>query len=424
MRTSHHLAADQLAQRADVLLQGGQPADAMRLAQEAVRLAPDHAVAGLTLASAALSLSRPQAAKEALERLALLAPQRAAEPAYRELWARVLLELGREEEARGILAALAAEYPDDPRAHRRMASWFLAQGQPGDAVPHLRRALALEPSDEALRGTLAQALAEADPEAALRTLEATPATTPSAPPSATQTWTQARLAGRARPQDALHLYRALAQRRETQSDPRFASEYGQLALAQGDIPLATHWLGRALDAQPRDSPSLRSLIAAHPRAGRFAHAGRLWWRAARIDPSDVQAWAGLMICAMLCNRPRLVAVAGAQLARRARPAERRRALAQRWVEATAGQTLSTTHSGVGTPHATTSPLATLLKRGAEALESHAAAHPGRADAHHHLAMLHAELGDVPLAILSNAASLLINPRYADARRLQLRLAVA
>lgn len=154
-------------------------------------------------------------------------------------------------------------------------------------------------------------------------------------------------------------------------------------------------------------------------AGRTVEAGGAWWRAVRRDPLDARAWVGLMLCAHVAGRARLVRRIDRRLDGRASRQQRRQTAAELWPHVAASVALRDAEVA---QHRPASPLMALLRQSARALERLAQRHPDRADARFHLAICHEALGQTHTAAASLQRALDINPRYAAAQTMAERIA--
>lgn len=127
------------------------------------------------------------------------------ETEVRLLLGQALLALGRYEEARVEMVALARKEPAHADVQRMLGEAYLRAGRPGEASECLRRALELNPSDETARKLLSEATVGNAPASA--TIEhwfgdeATPTVVTQAPPSAEETTRADRTAAKEEPAD-------------------------------------------------------------------------------------------------------------------------------------------------------------------------------------------------------------------------------
>lgn len=213
--------------------------------------------------------------------------------------------------------------------------------------------------------------------------------------------------------DAEALYAELCERRP--GDATLWIEAGRVAESLGYGTLAAHRFKRAATVtDKRRGEALHLLAVTHLRNGEIGQAARAWHRLLN-DSTNTSAWAGLLVCAVIEDRPRLGRRSLRELRLHASRRERRRMVAQLWLDAAPTMALRE-----AVPVA--SPLQTLLAKAAHSLAAAAERYPLRADVHHHHAVCAARLGQVDDAIAANDRALRINHVYTDATRLKLRLA--
>ncbi|MEM6392297.1 MAG: hypothetical protein AAF797_05950 [Planctomycetota bacterium] len=189
----------------------------------------------------------------------------------------------------------------------------------------------------------------------------------------------------------------------------------RLALSEGDLERAESWAAKRSGLA---GLRWRGVIALQ-RAD-VVGAGGWFGRAVRRDPMDVVGWAGLWTCASLAKRERLAGRAMEALRTVASAGERASALAAVWVHAAAYHVVRSYVDAQASAH-DASPLAELLKASAGALQDEADRRPRRADTQHHLSVCTAALGERDRASVANAMALRVNPGYAEARALAVRL---
>ncbi len=171
--------------------------------------------------------------------------------------------------------------------------------------------------------------------------------------------------------------------------------------------------------------ALAGLALSHMHAGRFVEAGRCWWRAVRCCPDNPRAWAGLLVCALACDRTALAARAGHILDLHRSKSERRAAIADLWPHAAGGIVIrKNAPDRARSAIQADSPLHDLLVTAIQKLKSHAQSKPERADTHYHLATCCEALEDVDAANRSVRTALQINPTSAAASDLARRLQTA
>lgn len=365
-----------------------------------------------------LQLSRPLRTLSSLDALDLYHPHRADAPHTRFLRAQALCLAGEDAIAARVLADLIRDCPDDVRPHRLLAQTHVRLGQPEQAAACLRRVLELEPSDDASRWMLARLVWDEHPEQAIRVLL-------NASSAAEDRAVRMKLAQLYRQSDRLReadeaLATMLADEPE---DAALWAVAGQVADAMGADTVARRRLERATTLCGGMWGWINEALAqAHMHAGRLKDACVAWRKAASRERDSLEAWAGLSVCALACDRP--------DLARRARDrmeglgdrGARSRAMFRQWSQLSAGRCIAAMREGrMRYEPPTASPLQRLLAHTARTLETHRSQHPRRADTHYHLAMCMDGLGDGEAARTSVRQALAINPRYEAARLLAERL---
>jgi predicted Zn-dependent protease len=141
-------AAPALILRGAVYLDTGRPDQAIAPLRAALGAGGEHG--GRARHYLGLALARTGQEAEAKRVLAEAKQQQAVEvwtkygrpdsPAYKVSLAESLLELGKAEEAVRLLGEAIAQSPSCPAAHRLLAQHYQAQGQPGRAAEHKRKA--------------------------------------------------------------------------------------------------------------------------------------------------------------------------------------------------------------------------------------------------------------------------------------------
>ncbi len=214
---------------------------------------------------------------------------------------------------------------------------------------------------------------------------------------------------------------------------------GQLSDAMGQHELAFKRLHRATEIgnSAQREQAFAALAMNDMHAGRFAIAGRYWWRIIRSkNNSDgpVQAWAGLVSCAIAHGNLRLSKKLIRNWKTHSSTSERRQAITQMHLHVAMGTIIRQATTSIHddqtvAPHPTNANIALLptdltdlMNQSITILRQHAEQHPNRADTHYHLAMCEKVLG------LSEAAqhhvdhAIHINPVYRSAVKLQQDLA--
>ncbi|MCE9589870.1 MAG: tetratricopeptide repeat protein [Planctomycetes bacterium] len=412
MKTNPRQAALVPLAQAKTAFEAGMPREALDRLRVALAADPSSREGRLLLARVHLSMDDPRAAMRSLDALDLYDPTRRDEPERRFLRLEALARAGMDDIVVPALRSAAEDFPDDPRPHRLLAQVQQRLGKVADAVVTLRRVLKLEPSDRALRVTLANLEEANDPNAAIDALK------PAAQDQGSRRWL-ARLYYRVnRLREATDLYDALTG--PEMEDPSLWREAGRVYADQGDILAATARLTRAIDSsRGTDTESMTELARLCMQGGDFTTAGRWWWRLTRRDAKADAAWAGLAVCALAMGRWTLALRALRPLSIQTSRSERQILLAKAWINASSGvairraaqrtePTLTVHHQG----H-----LDRLLAASAGVFERHLAQFPERADSHYHLAVCRKTLGDDAAAELQLCDALVINPRYEAAKRL-------
>jgi len=336
---------------------------------------------------------------------------------------------------------LAQRFPDDVRPQRLLLGLYLQLQRPVEAQRVVREVLRLQPTDISAHRLLEDlcttqnsqdaaelALARLTPETPgrleglrLADLHASKPQAPSlsVPPDVTA-YRAARLltqAGRWR--EAMEHYARLLVGHDT--DAVLLEEAGLLADQMGEDAQARQWLTRAVALRRGNQfQAMMKLALTELHAGSFAVAGRWFWKLTR-QPDAARAWAGLFLCALLTRRLRLVQRAGNILARQMSKQERREHLTSLWREAAGGLELVRSRRGYDSARPQPSALEPLLQRAQETLALQAQRFPRRADAHYHLGVCQAALGQRTGANQSVENALEINPNYSAARRFWFKL---
>jgi len=411
-RLEHHLDLALAAFDAGLISEAKSQVDAC------VRLDPGHIAARLAQARINLAADKPVEALAAIESVSMYDPQAGRSPQVLMLRAESLVRGRMDASAHAQLVELIALFPDDVRAYRLLAQLNMREERYDDVAENLRHIVRLSPTDESARRMLAQLIRDDRPEEGITLLEN------GADDSAV---TRLRLA---------ELYRATSRHREANDlyaqlteayshDPSVWHAAGDLADADGANDAAIKRLERASALLGRRNASAqRSLALTFMHAGRFQAAGRCWWRVTRRVADDVRAWAGLVVCAVICNRARLAQRASRPLDVQTSKSERRLLLADLWLHAAGGRVIAQHTTGrelASDDHV--GALNRLLHRAAGVLEQHNVEHPRRADAHFHLAAAREAMSQMDEARKSVLAALAINPSYRAAAELSERLNV-
>ena len=384
--------------------------------RHAIHLDPQQPEARLAEARIKLLQHRPQESLGALDAHDQYDPQGRWAPGISLLRATALAIAGKADLAKSLSERLCAQFPDDARLHRLRAAVALAEQQHDVAVNHLRQVVRLEPSDRAAARTLGDLLAATHPQDAVDLLlqDHSDARDPAVRLKA------ARLLQRAdRLRDAKDLYAGLL--RERADDGGLWIEAGLLSDQLGEASTAERRLRRAV-ALGGGLRASRALARVLMHNGQFGPAGRIWWRIARQEPLDAEAWAGLRVCALASGKTRLAQRVDALRPSANKSSGHRQVLARLWQHAASGAAIRVAAGAPETKQPPVrSPLEALVHQARQALAEHVCAHPRRADAHYHLAICENALGDTTEASRQVDHALLINSHYAAASELSSRL---
>ncbi len=393
---------DAILDEARQALQQQQPQAALSLVRTILQRDPGDVRARLIEARAQLALHRPQATLAALDAVDLHHEQAQGRPDVAMLRLQALAAAGEYALALRLADDLIRRFPDDPRPHRAAADMALQLNQPDRAAQALRTVVRLCPTDSAARRTLASLVEMADPDEAIALLM-------HADDSPDQTHVARLMVRAGRWRDGQELYRQLL--RMHASDPALRDDAGRLADAMGDDALATRLL---------ENPEARA--RAHMHAGRLAAAGRAWWRAIRHGHGGVRAWTGLLLCAIETGHDRAASQARRHLDLHASRQERQQSIAELWPHAACGLAVNRATRRLHDAEAPSpSPLQTLLRQATATLQRQVKRYPRRADAHYHLASCRAALGQHREADAAVSEALRLNPSYAAASGLAMRL---
>lgn len=129
-----------------------------------------------------------------------------------------------------------------------------------------------------------------------------------------------------------------------------------------------------------------------------------------------------MLCAVETEHDTLAEEARKYLNTHASRHERLAALAAAWPHVACGLAVGKARDGrLEVDMSPPSPLVSMTRRATATLRRHARRFPRRADTHYHLGACLAELGDAEQAEAAAGRALQLNPRYAEASRLALRV---
>ncbi len=140
---------------AHALLANGRAGPAEASAREAVGLDPESAANHAVLAHTFMARRQWEAGRDAAERGLELDPE---DDECANLRAMCLIQLGRGQEADLALDATLSRDPENPDTHRNLGWAALHRGDAHEAIVHYREALRLDPTDEASREGLVEAL--------------------------------------------------------------------------------------------------------------------------------------------------------------------------------------------------------------------------------------------------------------------------
>ncbi len=416
--------------RALLALEAGRLTLAHDHLRRALDLDPDVPEARLVEARLQLAQHKPQQALHCLDLHCLQHPHAAHSPQVLFLRAQVLLAGDDDTLAQTALDELVQRYPDDARTWRMLVTHHLTTGRWEQARFAMSQLVRLSPRDAHLSRLQIELLSPTQPQQAaeLALAHNDPLDQPAMRLRAARNLRQVQ-----RDREALDLYELLLG--DFTHDTLLHIEAAELALTLGEYTLAQRWLEQALpSAGPHRSALLRPLALLHMHLGAFHHAGRCWFNLMHSSATGnacSDATAGLMLCALLSHHDRLAHRLQRKLEAHSSVKERRRWLADLWPHAVLGQLVhqTTAAANVGSSSALVDDaaqqpgplLSQLLTHAARNLMSHVATHSQRADAHFHLAVCRAALGQQAGAEQSLQQALALNPRYHAAQRLRLRL---
>jgi len=406
-------ALDQAAacrDRATLTLDAGDASAALSHARAALGLLPDDASARLIEARALVMLGRGREALASLDALHRSAAGDIGRATIDALRLVALRQAGRLDLALRLAEQRWAADETDTAAAHAVVTLRLALDDRRGAIDALRRQIGNGHATPAMRRQFAELVGPRDPQAAIDALAS------DAPDDRLTRLRLARWCAQAgRFAEAETHYVSVLD--AAPRDPTPWVEAGRLAMRLGLTDTAAARLGHALSLPGDHHDEARTALAVTwMHAGRFARAGRQWWKLTRRSGAALAGWAGLLVCAHVTGRDALVRRAEARLRAHTSEAERRRMLASVWREAAGPDAVS--RALIGSPPSA-SPrhlLAGMVREAAHVLARQAEATPGRADVHYHHAVLEAARGDTTTAQLAISRALAINPRYADARR--------
>jgi tetratricopeptide (TPR) repeat protein len=409
MNLEHRERARYWLDHAIFALEGEAPERALVHVRQALTHEPGLIEARQVQARALLAQGEPRLALAALDAAAYHNPGEDEPTAFARLRLQALTAAGKDELALDLAERLGQVWPEDRHVRRVAAELYLKLGRQDEAramlagllaegeEPVVRRLLAELSRQEASQGGIellvSQGETERDPAVTLRLAR------------------QCRAAERLL--DAETHYQHLL---EVCPDQATAwREAGEVADELGNMPAALTRLEQAVRLRAAGATAeLRSLARAQMDVGGIARAGRTWWHLLKRDEGDAEAWAGLAVCAHLGGRTMLAGRARRTLNQMAGVSERRNLLASHWRRVAAARARTRSSPAA-------SPLAELVRSAGEALSRAADVHPRGADIHYHHAVCRAEQGHCDEAQAAVDRALEQNPRYAAARRLKARL---
>ena len=402
---------------AEAALNGYLLDDALKYVQNAIEIDPNNSEARLLLARVQLKLNNPKIVLSTLDAFDYEYPQMRNSPLTAILRIEALIKCERFQIALIVADKLAAEFNDDVRIQRLLAGLYLKLQYTDKAINALRRVVHLQPSDDCSKRLLADSLADRDPQTAADLLMKSAAANDE---SYIRLRASRLLRQCQRMRDAEDQIRQLL--KQFPNDPLLLIEAGQLADEMGEDELAIDRFERAIRLNGDHIPTaIASIAITHMHAGRLHTAGRSWWRLTRRVPEDIQAWAGMLVCCHATRKHRLLGKAQNKLAKFSTPKQRQVLLSRLWHHSAAAVAQQNMSQPGKTQIQPPSPLRTLLQSATNALHKVAGEFGNRADVHYHMAACGESLNDIDTATRSVASALAINPNYAAAQRLSVRL---
>ncbi len=389
--------------------------------QEALRLDPDHAEARVLEARIRLRRHEPRLALTALDNRDHVAnpdtnPGSVARPDVTMLRATALAANGKVELAVTIMESLAQAFPDDAGVLRALAGMQIHDRRKQDAAATLKRVIELEPTDRAASRLRADLLADVDPAAALEALGKIDAN------NRTRAARLCRKSDRL-PEAETHYAELLATLdAEGAGRPDLRREAADVAEVMGENHKALDRLAGVTSAAPLKAQDAaeawRRVGRLHLNAGRWGESARAYYNAARRQPEDAEAWAGLVTCGHVAGRKRLMNRADRKLRAMTTREARRNLLARLYPHF-----VGAPHQAVPEAAMAHSPLQRMLADAAKVMRKTAEKHPGRADVHFHHGVCNLGRGETADASDALAKALAINPRYEAAQKWADRLGV-
>jgi len=407
MNADHRERAGRALDRARIALDAHLSQQALVEVREAVTLAPDWPSARILQARILLKQQKPRLALAALDAHDLYAPEQREAYDVGLLRIEALAGAGHEPMALDLARRLLERWPADTGLHRMAAGLAWQLGEYEATAEALEQVRVLDAEDGTAPRMLSQIRETTDPQRGLAYLNG-PGPLSSDPSVQLRAARLCRRAGRLR--DAEARYARLV--RDEPAPSVIWREAGEVADALGEARLAIDRLTRAAGGEPEQPEALAPLARALMHAGRLQAAVWRWWRRVRHEPTDAEAWAGLIVCAHAVGRGRLADRAWARCRVWADSSARRQALAEAW------QRLAATRRGRTAPAPARSPLRELLHHSTQTLSNAGDAYPKRADVHYHHARCLAALHNEQHARRAVDRALAINPAYRDALELQ------
>lgn len=418
---SQHEEIAQALDHAQLALAGNLLGVALDHVRTALRLDPDHAEARVLEARIRLRRHEPRLALTALDNRDHITtpdpdPQGQTRPDVTMLRATALAASGKIDLAVTIMESLAQEFSDDAGVLRALAGMQVHDHRKQDAAATLKRVLELEPMDRAASRLRADLLTDTDPTAALEAL------------GKIDTNNRGRAARLCRKSDRLaesethytELLATLDAEGATRADLR--REAAEVAEVMGENHKALDRLAGVTDATGLShedaAEAWRRTGRLHLNAGRWGESARAYFNATRRLADDAEAWAGLVTCAHVAGRQRLMNRADRKLRALTGREERRNLLAKLYPHLIGGP-------GQVVPEAAQahSPLQRMLAEASVVMKKSAENHPDRADVHFHRAVCDLGRGETADAGDWLEKALEINPQYAAAQTLADRVGV-
>lgn len=203
-------------------------------------------------------------------------------------------------------------------------------------------------------------------------------------------------------------------------------EAGQLSDKLGEAEqAAARYRQAAEDRGPIGQDALYALGLACLHADDVAQAGRAFFRLTRRNPGRPEGWSGMIVCATLARRPKLLIQARMSLAKRFGADERTACLCRVWLHAASVDAAEEVNHLLKPFQAQSQPTGAtnntapreykeVVDWSAKVLKDAINQHPERADTHYHLAVCQNYLDQKPQSLQSAKVAVSINPRYQKA----------